>query len=162
MAISVAYYEMAGWPRELFFIDAFAGERKLICDWGDRTALATEIMLPGNNIYPYNNSGAFVSHVPKARPLVNGKELQGSLVHMASYVKAVVTVNYSTSGIVTGSTPTGALITEWTNTGSEFKTGGWAQKALEKLIRHGLLLKLTKVRAALINISPPRKITTCV
>ncbi len=122
MAISVAYYEMAGWPRELVFVDAFAGERKLICAWGDRATLANDILSPGNNVYPYNNSGALVSHVPKIRPLAGGKETQGAQIHMASYEKAVVTVNYSTKGRIVGVTPGGDLISEWMSTGSTFKT----------------------------------------
>ncbi len=122
MAFSVSFWEHAGWPRELNFIDAFAGERKLVCAWGDRQTLANEILVPPNNVYPYNNSGAFVSHAPKTRPLANGKQTQGAQTHMASYELAVVTVNYSTKGQVAGVTPGGDLISEWMSTGATFKT----------------------------------------
>lgn len=122
MAFSVSFWEHAGWPRELVFVDAFAAERKLVCAWGDRQTLANEILSTGNNVYPYNSSGALVSHVPRIRPLVNGKETQGAQVHMADYELAVVTVNYSTKGRITGVTPGGNLISEWMSTGSTFKT----------------------------------------
>lgn len=124
MAISVAYREMAGWPREKFTWEAFAGERKLMCAWSDRTALAIEIMTPPNNIYPYNDSGAFVTHIPQVEPFRHGKQSQGTATDTATYEKAVVTVNYSTQGIATGRAPNGTLISEWTETWADHKQLG--------------------------------------
>jgi len=122
MAISVTYYEANGWPKDAYTIDGFAGERKLVCDWGDRHTLATEIMTPPNNIYPYNDIGAMVTHIPRVEGWRKGKQSAGTTAGMASYEKAVVTVNYSTFGVATGTTPNQLLISEWTETWSEVKT----------------------------------------
>lgn len=122
MAISVDYYEMDGWPRELYSLRGFAAERKLKCAWSDRHTLATQIISYGNNVYPYNNSGAVVTHLPRVEGLKRGKQSQGASVSLASYEQAVLIVNYSTYGPATGTTPTNLLITEWTETWSEFKT----------------------------------------
>ncbi len=122
MAISVDYSEVGGWPKEVYSITGFAGERRVTCAWGDRHALAVGLMTPPDNIYPYNSSGALVTHLPNVEGLRKGRQAQGDTADMASYEKAVLTVNYSTFGIATGRTSTGLLITEWTEGWSEHKT----------------------------------------
>ncbi len=122
MAISVDYSEVSGWPKEVYSITGFAGERRVTCAWGDRHALAVGLMTPPDNIYPYNSSGALVTHLPNVEGLRKGKQAQGPTADMASYEKAVLTVNYSTFGIATGKTPSGLLITEWTEGWTEHKT----------------------------------------
>ena len=123
MAISVTYNEMDGWPKEMATLEGFAAERKLKCAWGDRTKLMVEIMSYGNNVYPYNDSLATVTHIPRCEGLRKGKMSVGAQSHMASYVYAVVTVNYSTYGLATGYHPVShLLITESLDTSFEFST----------------------------------------
>jgi len=123
MAISVTYYEMDGWPKEMATLEGFAAERKLKCAWSDRTKLMVEIMSYGNNVYPYNDSGATVTHIPQCEGLRKGKMSAGTQAHMASYEYAVLMVNYSTYGPATGFHPvTHALLTETLDTSFEFAT----------------------------------------
>lgn len=122
MAISVTHREVDGWPKEVYSLEGFAGERKLHCAWSDRHTLATELLFPPNNIYPYNSTGAMVTHLPKVEGLRRGKQSQGNTSALASYETAVLLVNYSTFGLATGVTPSQLLISEWTETWSETKT----------------------------------------
>lgn len=117
MAITTAHYEISGWPREKARWDAFAAERKLLCAWSDRFTLASELY--ANNTYPYEtNPGAVVTNI-NIEPLRRGEQSQGVSSDMASYEYAVLTVNYSTQtgGYLHGDT----LVSEWLETGSEYK-----------------------------------------
>lgn len=89
--------EMDGWPKERWGLEQFAAERKLLCAWTDRNTLADELITdPVNNIYPalYNASGATVTEIRVEK--LNKAAQTEQATAIASYEKAVLTVNYST------------------------------------------------------------------
>ena len=91
--------EMQGWPKEDFFLDDFAPERKIIVPWSTRFNEADSIDTVEYQYAP--GCGAYPVHIG-IEPL---DAQTGSPSPLASYEKAVLTVRYSskrsTEGAVT-------------------------------------------------------------
>lgn len=95
MAISVTYSEVDGWPKSRWENGEFVGDRRLRCAWGDRYTLISQLDTYPDNQWPYPDGpdDAIIRSVA-----IQGIGKQGASAGLATYLKALLDVRYSTLG----------------------------------------------------------------
>lgn len=122
------FWEVHGWPKELYTLQGAAAERKIWCAWGDRFAVAAELDTYPTSIYPYNDTGAILNklHIKNAP---DSKHADVGSKGMISYQNAIITANYSTWGpstaaLITESLRVATMGTKWTHEGLYWSNDG--------------------------------------